>query len=146
MILTSFAILLALMAIFRPLRDKFFILHSALVLAASWYIGTYIWTIRDFSYYAFIIFLGLHLISINLVMIVMYFYDKRASERGGWRISEKKMHTFSFIGGTFGAFLGQKIFRHKTKKKSFKSFFWFVLLIQIIILIFASQVILNLGY
>jgi uncharacterized membrane protein YsdA (DUF1294 family) len=76
--------------------------------------------------------LFLYIVFINIVTFFVYYYDKSQAERGGWRISEKTLHILAFIGGSLGAFLGMKKFRHKTKKSSFKVIFWLIITIQII--------------
>jgi len=53
-----------------------------------------------------------------------YGWDKFQAKNNGWRISEKQLHTMSFLGGFPGAILGQNYFRHKTQKKEFKIVNW----------------------
>ena len=77
----------------------------------------------------------IYLVVINLLTFIAYFLDKRSSMRGGWRKSEASLLFLVLIGGTLGAILGRKLFRHKTKKGSFRSKFFVVVLLQIIILI-----------
>jgi uncharacterized membrane protein YsdA (DUF1294 family) len=71
-----------------------------------------------------------YLLSINLVTLGYYGYDKLISGRRMLRVPEKSLHTLAFAGGTPFAFLAQKLFRHKTVKRSFRTMFWILAAIQ----------------
>ena len=60
----------------------------------------------------------------SAITFVAYGIDKRQAIREGRRISEKRLHQFALLGGWPGAIAGQKLFRHKTVKKSFRLVFW----------------------
>lgn len=45
--------------------------------------------------------------------------DKHRAKRGRWRIREKTLFLVAFLGGTPGAMLGMRVFRHKTLHKRF---------------------------
>ncbi len=135
MIITFTAILALLLALFRPLqKNPFFILHFALIIGAAWYTENYIFKIAPFVYKTFLLFIVYHLVSINLVAIIAYGIDKRAAKKGLWRVPEIRLHTLELLGGWIGAFVAQKIFRHKTKKKSYQAMFWLMLVFQIVII------------
>lgn len=57
---------------------------------------------------------------INLVAFVMYGYDKRKAKRHEWRVSEAALLLVALAGGPYGAWLGMKVFRHKTKHWKFR--------------------------
>ena len=59
------------------------------------------------------------IIAMNLVTFILYAWDKFASSRKGWRVPESTLLLLSFLLGSFGAFLGMYLFRHKTKKLKF---------------------------
>lgn len=135
MVLTCSAILIGLLALIRPLqKNPFFILHFAIVIGLAWYSETYLFKVTPFSYKTFLLFIVYHLISINLVTIVAYGTDKKAAIRGDWRVPEARLHALELMGGWIGAFIAQKIFRHKTKKKSYQTIFWLMLVFQIAII------------
>lgn len=56
---------------------------------------------------------------INLITFVAVWNDKRRAERGKWRIQEKTLWNFGFLGGVIGLIYGMRKFRHKTAKSSF---------------------------
>lgn len=64
------------------------------------------------------IIIGL-LIVINIIAFLMYGIDKSKAKRGAWRIPEATLLGIAFFGGSVGAFLGMRVFRHKTKHARF---------------------------
>jgi len=56
----------------------------------------------------------------TVVTFILYGADKAKAKKGKWRIPEKTLLLFAACFGGLGAFLGMKIFRHKTKHTSFK--------------------------
>ncbi|MGH1353001.1 MAG: DUF1294 domain-containing protein [Methyloligellaceae bacterium] len=70
---------------------------------------------------------------INIFTFFLYGWDKGAAMTNMWRVSERQLHMYMFFGGALGAILGQKIFRHKTQKLSFRIVFWSLLVIQLLI-------------
>jgi len=56
----------------------------------------------------------------SAISFSLYGLDKRASTRGGWRTSEARLHLVELLGGWPGALLAQRVFRHKTRKRSFQ--------------------------
>ncbi|NDF13089.1 MAG: DUF1294 domain-containing protein [Proteobacteria bacterium] len=77
----------------------------------------------------------LYLLVINLITVAVWWLDKRASIQGSWRIPEKTLLVFCFLGGSPGGFLASRLFRHKTKKSSFRARYILVVILQIILLI-----------
>ena len=67
---------------------------------------TYFWT------YYFIL--------INIGTFHLYRDDKRRAKKGKWRISENKLLLVTMIGGSIGALVAMKVFRHKTQHWKFK--------------------------
>ncbi|HEY0085229.1 MAG TPA: DUF1294 domain-containing protein [Allosphingosinicella sp.] len=58
---------------------------------------------------------------INLWTIWLFRLDKRRAVAGGRRIPEADLLSFALIGGTPGAFLARRLFRHKTRKQPFST-------------------------
>jgi uncharacterized membrane protein YsdA (DUF1294 family) len=71
---------------------------------------------------------------INILAFLVFWQDKRASARGGWRVSEFVLLVFCLFGGSLGAYFSMKKFRHKTKKGSFRWRFWAIVILQILLL------------
>ena len=62
----------------------------------------------------------IYLIIINIISFILYGLDKYKAIHNKWRIPETLLISISFLGGGIGSILGMIIFRHKTKKLSFK--------------------------
>ena len=58
-----------------------------------------------------------YLIVINVVTFLVYGIDKWKAKQGSWRISEATLLILAVIGGSIGALLGMKVWRHKTMHK-----------------------------
>lgn len=133
MIFTVFILLLPPLLLLKGLRHWFYVVHIAVMLAISW------WKFPSFSYplwheyYPYFLTIT-HLISLNLLTFIAYGWDKRQAKYGLWRVPEKTLHALAFMGGTLGAYIGSRVFRHKTIKGTFRQTFWAVVMIQAILL------------
>ena len=67
----------------------------------------------------------------NIVTFVLYGVDKLKAKRSKWRVSEATLLLFAVLGGSVGAWLGMKIWHHKTQHKKFKYGLPLIILIQI---------------
>ena len=131
MLLTTLIIFLPLAFIFKGLRHWIFAIQLLLMALVSWTKFPSLEYALWHPYYIYFLG-GWHLLFINLVTFAAYGWDKRQAKFGGWRVPEKTLHSLAFIGGTLGAWIGSKTFRHKTIKGSFKQMFIAVVIMQII--------------
>ena len=67
----------------------------------------------------------------SLVCFFAYGFDKRQAANGGRRVSERTLHLMAFLGGWPGALMGQRQFRHKTQKATFRIVFWIVVVLHV---------------
>ena len=72
--------------------------------------------------------------SASLLTFVLYWIDKHAAEKGTQRTPERTLQLLSLIGGWPGGLFAQRIFRHKSTKKSFQLLYWITVFINITIL------------
>ena len=79
---------------------------------------------------AIAIYLSLVLV-MSLATFFAYGKDKGQAATGGRRIPERTLHLMAFLGGWPGAICGQRQFRHKTQKISFRIVFWIVVIMHI---------------
>lgn len=61
---------------------------------------------------------------VSAVTFIVYWDDKAAAVRGGRRVSERGLILLGLACGWPGAILAQQLFRHKTRKASFRRAFW----------------------
>ena len=61
------------------------------------------------------LYLAVAFAGISLITFILYGLDKHKARRGLWRIPEKVLLGFSFLGGALGGSIAMALFRHKTK-------------------------------
>lgn len=66
--------------------------------------------------------------AISLLTFAIYAFDKRRAVKEGERTPETMLHLLELIGGWPGAFLGQRLLRHKSAKISYQFVFWLIVL------------------
>ena len=59
------------------------------------------------------------LLAVNTVTFLVYGWDKLCARKDWWRIPERVLLGLALLGGSIGALLGMKVFRHKTKHRKF---------------------------
>ena len=79
------------------------------------------------------------LLSVNVIAFFMYGIDKWKAKKDKWRTSEATLLWIAVIGGSIGAWLGMKVWHHKTMHKKFRYGLPFILLMQIALVIFAYE-------
>ncbi|MGP1468695.1 MAG: DUF1294 domain-containing protein [Hoylesella shahii] len=74
----------------------------------------------------------------NLLSLSLFGIDKWKAKHTKWRISEKTLLLVAAIGGSIGAWVGMKLWHHKTQHKKFKYGVPLIFIIQLAALLFAS--------
>lgn len=75
-----------------------------------------------------------YIVGVNILAFFVYGIDKWRAKKGKWRISEATLLLLAIIGGSIGAWLGMKVWHHKTMHKKFKYGVPAILIIQIILI------------
>lgn len=130
MLLTVFLLLLPPVALLKGLRHWLYAVHIAVVLVASGYQFPSLHYPLWHPFYPYFL-TAVHLLAINLITFAGYGWDKRQARYGLWRVPERTLHALAFMGGTLGAWVGGKVFRHKTIKAQFRKTFVAVVMLQV---------------
>lgn len=77
-----------------------------------------------------------YLLAINLLTFVTYGVDKWKARHNRWRIPEATLLLLAALGGSIGALLAMRVFRHKTQHKKFRYGVPALLLVQLAIACF----------
>lgn len=72
---------------------------------------------------------------LNALTLIIYGIDKLAAVKSWQRVPEITLLFFGLIGGWVGAILGQQIFRHKTQKQPFKTYFIITVIVNLAVTI-----------
>jgi len=75
-----------------------------------------------------------YLVIINVLTFLFYGIDKWKAKRSRWRIPESVLLGMAAIGGSVGAWLGMRVWHHKTQHKKFRYGVPVILLVQIVLL------------
>jgi uncharacterized membrane protein YsdA (DUF1294 family) len=78
--------------------------------------------------------------AVNLITVATYGLDKWIAQRGGWRVPEATLFLLAFLGGSPGALLAMRVFRHKTVKGTFRVVFWLIVALQVTLLVAAAKI------
>ncbi|MGB0415509.1 MAG: DUF1294 domain-containing protein [Coraliomargarita sp.] len=72
----------------------------------------------------------LYFASVSLITYGLYWHDKAQSRKNAWRIPESQLHLAEFLGGWPVAFIAQRQFRHKTRKRRFQVTYWIIVILH----------------
>jgi uncharacterized membrane protein YsdA (DUF1294 family) len=79
--------------------------------------------------------LSLYLILINAAALLFMLTDKLRAKQNRWRIPEATLMGIAAAGGSFGAYVGMKLFRHKTRHPKFAFGIPALLAVHVILLV-----------
>ena len=79
------------------------------------------------------------LLSVNVIAFFMYGIDKWKAKKDKWRTLEATLLWLAVIGGSIGAWLGMKVWHHKTMHKKFRFGLPLIIIVQIALIIFAYE-------
>ncbi len=77
----------------------------------------------------------IYLLVINVATFFTYGIDKWKAKKSKWRIREAALIGLAVLGGSIGAWLGMKTWRHKTMHKKFKYGIPLILVAQLALLL-----------
>jgi uncharacterized membrane protein YsdA (DUF1294 family) len=71
------------------------------------------------------------LIGLNVWTVLRFWQDKSRARNGERRIPEADLLTLAVMGGTPGALLARRLFRHKTQKEPFSTMLLVIAVLQL---------------
>ena len=78
----------------------------------------------------------IYLVIINVVSFFIYGFDKWKAKKSKMRIRETALLGLAVLGGSIGAWLGMKVWHHKTLHKKFKYGVPTIIIIQLAIIVY----------
>lgn len=76
-----------------------------------------------------------YLVIINIITFFLYGVDKWKAQRSRWRVPESVLLGMAAIGGSVGAWLGMRVWRHKTQHAKFRFGVPIILIVQVALLV-----------
>jgi uncharacterized membrane protein YsdA (DUF1294 family) len=77
-----------------------------------------------------------YFLAINIIAFIVYGIDKLKARKNLWRIPESTLLLLAVIGGSIGAWLGIRVWHHKTMHLKFKYGVPAILALQVAIWIY----------
>lgn len=74
----------------------------------------------------------------TIIAFALMGVDKWKAVSGGWRVPEKTLFLSALVGGSLGAILGMRLFRHKTRHRSFTIGLPAILALQVLLALAVS--------
>lgn len=75
------------------------------------------------------------LLVVNLLTLLIYGADKYAARKSWQRVPEVTLLAYGLVGGWVGALFAQQLFRHKTQKQPFKTWFMVSVILNVLVVI-----------
>ena len=77
-----------------------------------------------------------YLLAINIATFFLYGIDKYKAKKGRWRISEATLLLMAVVGGSIGAWVGMRLWHHKTMHKKFKYGIPVIIILQVALAVY----------
>ena len=81
-----------------------------------------------------------YLFAINIVSFFLYGIDKYKAKKGQWRIPEATLLMIAVIGGSIGAWVGMRLWHHKTMHKKFKYGIPVIMIMQVCLVVYLHKI------
>lgn len=75
------------------------------------------------------------LLLVNILTWLVYGLDKHAARKSWQRVPEKTLLLLGLVGGWVGALVAQEVFRHKTQKQPFRTWFMLSVILNVVVLV-----------
>ena len=81
-----------------------------------------------------------YLFAINIVSFFLYGIDKYKAKKNKWRIPEATLLMIAVIGGSIGAWVGMRLWHHKTMHKKFKYGIPIIIILQVCLVVYLHTI------
>ena len=81
-----------------------------------------------------------YLLAVNILSFFLYGIDKYKAKKGRWRISEATLLMMAVIGGCIGAWIGMRLWHHKTMHKKFKYGIPVIIILQVALMVYLHTI------
>ena len=81
-----------------------------------------------------------YLFAINIVSFFLYGIDKYKAKKNKWRIPEATLLMIAVIGGSIGAWVGMRLWHHKTMHKKFKYGIPVIMIMQVCLVVYLHTI------
>ena len=83
--------------------------------------------------------LFIYLVILNMATFFTYGVDKWKAKKSKWRIREAALLGLAVLGGSVGAWVGMKVWHHKTLRRKFRYGVPLILLAQIALILLMNS-------
>ncbi|MDR2939395.1 MAG: DUF1294 domain-containing protein [Clostridiales bacterium] len=80
--------------------------------------------------------MAIYYFALNMVLFILFYIDKRSSQKNSWRVRESTLLFMGLAGGAIGGLAGMNFFHHKTRKKYFFFVYTFSVVAHVACLVF----------
>jgi uncharacterized membrane protein YsdA (DUF1294 family) len=80
-------------------------------------------------------YIFIYFAAINLIAVILTLHDKRAAQKGAWRVKERTLLIVSVLGGSIAMLITMRCIRHKTKHAQFMIGIPVIIALQIILVV-----------
>ena len=77
------------------------------------------------------LYVSIYLSFVSLIAIGLTLYDKRAAQKGAWRVKERTLLFVSAMGGSIAMLITMRLARHKTRHAKFMAGIPAIIILQI---------------
>ena len=81
-----------------------------------------------------------YLLAVNIATLFLDGFDKYKAKKGKWRIPEATLLTMAAIGGSIGAWVGMRLWHHKTMHKKFKYGIPVIMIMQVCLVVYLHTI------
>lgn len=81
-----------------------------------------------------------YLLAINALSFILFGLDKHKAKKGKWRISEATLMMMAVIGGSIGAWIGMRLWHHKTMHMKFKYGIPAIVILQVCLVVYLHTI------